>query len=173
MTARGYSHARHSKAVSAQAVKVTVTATLASAARSLASDVVLATTLPWHQLTRQRRHLVVGCLRQMANPGTLLLSAERIDSKIPVMSPKILEQGELIFWFHSHNVLHEKRTSIHVGKGSQDDYNDAKIWLEPEIEVGRIGRTLRQRDLNRALEVIRENLDYLLEQWHDYQARIS
>ncbi|MEZ4708603.1 MAG: hypothetical protein R3A44_15455 [Caldilineaceae bacterium] len=64
------------------------------------------------------------------------------------MSPKILEQGELIFWFHSYDALHENRASIHVGKGSQDDFNDAKVWLEPEIEVGRAGRTLRQRELN-------------------------
>ncbi|MEZ4660075.1 MAG: DUF4160 domain-containing protein [Caldilineaceae bacterium] len=89
------------------------------------------------------------------------------------MSPKILEQGELIFWFHSYDALHENRASIHVGKGSQDDYNDAKVWLEPEIEVGRAGRTLRQRELNRALKVIEENLDYLLEQWNGYKNRAS
>lgn len=64
------------------------------------------------------------------------------------MSQKILEQGELIFWFHSYDALHENRASIHVGKGSQDDFNDAKVWLEPEIEVGCAGRTLRQRELN-------------------------
>ena len=38
------------------------------------------------------------------------------------MSPKILEQGELVFWFHSYDALHENRPSVHVGKGSQDDY---------------------------------------------------
>ena len=89
------------------------------------------------------------------------------------MSPKILEQGELVFWFHSYDALHENRPSVHVGKGSQDDYNDAKVWLEPEIEVGRAGRTLRQRELNRALKVIAENLDYLLEQWNGYKNRAS
>ena len=52
-------------------------------------------------------------------------------------------------------------------------YNDAKVWLEPEIEVGRAGRTLRQRELNRALKVIAENLDYLLEQWNGYTSRAS
>ena len=89
------------------------------------------------------------------------------------MSPKILEQGGLVFWFHSYDALHENRPSVHVGKGSQDDYNDAKVWLEPEIEVGRAGRTLRQRELNRALKVIAENLDYLLEQWNGYTSRAS
>jgi hypothetical protein len=43
------------------------------------------------------------------------------------MSPKVLEVGALIFWFHSYDALHEDRASVHVGKGSQDDYNDAKI----------------------------------------------
>jgi len=43
------------------------------------------------------------------------------------MSPRVLEAGGLIFWFHSYDALREDRASIHVGKGSQDDYNDAKI----------------------------------------------
>ena len=89
------------------------------------------------------------------------------------MSPKILEQGELIFWFHSYDALYENRASIHVGKGSQDDYNDAKVWLEPEIDVIRAGRTLRQRELHRALKVIEANLDYLLEQWNGYKNKAS
>jgi hypothetical protein len=89
------------------------------------------------------------------------------------VSPKILEVGSLIFWFHSYDALHEARASVHVGKGSQDDYNDAKIWLEPEVEVARPGRTLRQHDLNRALKIIKQNHDYLLEQWHGYTNRTN
>lgn len=85
------------------------------------------------------------------------------------MSPKVLEAGSLIFWFHSYDALYEERASVHVGKGSQDDYNDAKIWLEPEIEVARPGRTLRSHELSRAVRVIRQNLGYLLEEWHEYQ----
>jgi hypothetical protein len=41
-----------------------------------------------------------------------------------------------------------------VGKGSQDDFNDAKIWPEPEIEVARPGRTLKRHALGQALKVI-------------------
>lgn len=41
-----------------------------------------------------------------------------------------------------------------MGKGSQDDFNDAKIWLEPEIEVARPGRTLKRHALGQALKVI-------------------
>ena len=81
------------------------------------------------------------------------------------------ESQSLVFWFHSYDALHEQRASVHVGKGSQDDYNDAKIWLEPEVEVARPGRTLRQRELNQALNVIKLNRDYLLEQWYGYKGR--
>jgi hypothetical protein len=37
------------------------------------------------------------------------------------ISPKVLEAGSLIFWFHSHDARFEDRASVHVGKGSQDD----------------------------------------------------
>ena len=87
------------------------------------------------------------------------------------MSRKVLEERGLVFWFHSHDALHEERASVHVGKGSQDDYNDAKIWLEPEMEVARPGRTLREHELNRALQVIGQNRDYLLEVWYGYKGR--
>jgi Domain of unknown function (DUF4160) len=87
------------------------------------------------------------------------------------MSPKVLAEGELLFWFHSHDALMEDRASVHVGKGSQDDHGDPKIWLEPEIEVARTGRTLRRHELNRALKVIEQNRGFLLEQWHEYKAR--
>ena len=87
------------------------------------------------------------------------------------MSPKILEVGPLIFWFHSYDALHEDRASVHVGKGSQDDYNDAKIWLEPTIEVAKSGRSLKRHELRRAIGVVQQNLDFLLEQWNAYQGR--
>ena len=87
------------------------------------------------------------------------------------MSPKILEARGLIFWFHSYDALHENRASIHIGKGSQNDYNDAKIWLEPTIEVAREGRTLRRHELNQAIKIIKDNREYLLEQWYEYKGQ--
>ncbi len=87
------------------------------------------------------------------------------------MSPRILVEGALIFWFHSYDALHENRASVHVGQGSQDDHNDAKVWLEPEVEVARPGRTLKKHELNRAIDVIGRNRDFLLEQWHGYTGR--
>jgi hypothetical protein len=84
------------------------------------------------------------------------------------MSPKVLEGAGLIFWFHSYDALHEGRASVHVGKGSQDDHQDAKIWLEPEIEVARPGRTLREHELQQALRIIRQYHGFLMEEWHGY-----
>jgi len=79
------------------------------------------------------------------------------------MSPKVLEAEGLIFWFHSYDALHENRASVHVGKGSQNDYNDSKIWLEPQIEIARAGKTLKTQELNTALKIIEQDLEYLLE----------
>jgi hypothetical protein len=90
-----------------------------------------------------------------------------------MMSPKVLEGHGLILWFHSYDALHESRASVHVGKGSQDDYNDAKIWLEPGIEVARAGKTLKTYDLNKALKMIEQDLDYLLNEWHSYRSKAN
>jgi len=35
------------------------------------------------------------------------------------VSPRVLAEGSLIFWFHSYDALDEKRASVDVGKGSQ------------------------------------------------------
>ena len=87
------------------------------------------------------------------------------------MSPKVLEESGLIFWFHSYDALHEDRASVHVGRGAQDDFNDAKIWLEPQIEVARPGRMLREHELQRALRLIKQNHAHLLEEWYGYKGR--
>lgn len=87
------------------------------------------------------------------------------------MSPKVLQDKDLIFWFHSHDARNENRPSVHVGKNSQDDFSDPKIWLEPLIEIAREGYSLRTHELNRALRVIRANREYLLEEWNGYRKR--
>ena len=70
------------------------------------------------------------------------------------MSPRVFKEGEYVFWFHSYDVLHEDRASIHISKGSQNDSGDAKIWLEPQIEIGRSGRTLSRSDLDNVLKIV-------------------
>lgn len=89
------------------------------------------------------------------------------------MSPRVFKDGNLIFWFHSYDVLYEDRPSVHVGKGSQNDANDAKIWLEPEVEIAREGRTLSRAELNRAVKIIQGNLGRILEAWHGHRRKTS
>lgn len=84
------------------------------------------------------------------------------------MSPKVLQAGALIFWFHSYDARYENRASVHLGKGSQNDLADAKIWLEPQIEIANPGRTLKTHELNRAVNIIKENYDFLMEAWYVY-----
>ncbi|MBM3127986.1 MAG: DUF4160 domain-containing protein [Chloroflexi bacterium] len=87
------------------------------------------------------------------------------------MSPRVFKEGELVFWFHSHDVLWEHRASIHVGKGSQNDANDAKIWLEPQIEIAREGRTLSRTELNQSLQIIKQNLGRIMEAWNAHKRK--
>jgi hypothetical protein len=62
-----------------------------------------------------------------------------------MMSPKVLEAEGLIFWFHSSDALHETRA----------------------------GKTLRTQELNKALKVIEQDLEYLLEEWHGYRNKAN
>lgn len=87
------------------------------------------------------------------------------------MSPLVFREGKFVFWFHSYDVLYESRASIHVGKGSQNDAGDAKIWLEPKIEIGRPGRTLSRGELSDAIEIVRRNLDRLQEAWNAHKRK--
>ncbi len=89
------------------------------------------------------------------------------------MSPRVLKEGELLFWFHSHDAVQENRASIHVGKGSQNDSGDAKVWLEPEIEIARQGRTLDSTELNHAIKIIKKNHKKLLEAWRKHRQQAS
>lgn len=89
------------------------------------------------------------------------------------MSPTVLKEGELVFWFHSYDVQHENRASVHVGKGSQNDSGDSKIWLEPTIEIARAGRSLKRQDMDRALKVIERNLGRIKDAWYDHKRKTA
>ena len=89
------------------------------------------------------------------------------------MSPRIMKDGDLVYWFHSYDAAHETRASVHVGKGGQNDVLDAKIWLEPDVEIARSGRTLTMSDLRRAMRTVVLYREQLLEAWHDYRGRVS
>ncbi len=89
------------------------------------------------------------------------------------MSPRVFQDGDLVYWFHSYDVVYEERASIHVGKGSQNDSTDAKIWLEPQIEIARTGRSLSRNELTKALRTVEEHWDRLLEAWHGHRRRTN
>lgn len=84
------------------------------------------------------------------------------------MSPVLLREQPFIFWIHSHDAVNENRASVHVGLVRPNDSGDAKVWLEPMIEVVRAGRTLKAHELRKALEVIEDNHAYLLEEWRNH-----
>ncbi len=87
------------------------------------------------------------------------------------MSPRVFKDDDLVFWFHSYDVLWESRAGVHVGKGSQNDVSDAKVWLEPQIEVARAGRTLSRTELRRALRIIEQNQERLREAWNAHKRK--
>jgi hypothetical protein len=82
--------------------------------------------------------------------------------------PVIFRSGALIFWFHSYDALVEGRASVHVGKSSPNDHADAKIWLDPTVQVARSGRTLNQRELKYALDLIAQQLDFMRSRFHEH-----
>ena len=85
------------------------------------------------------------------------------------MSPRVFKQGQFVFWFHSYDASSENRASVHVGLGSQNDAGDPKIWLEPEIEIARMGHALDQKELNHALRIIKKNHARLLKAWRTHK----
>ncbi|MBU1753009.1 hypothetical protein KKG56_04020 [bacterium] len=48
-----------------------------------------------------------------------------------------------------------------------------KSHFEPEIEVIRHGRTLNRHELSQAIKIIKENYNYLREEWNGYSGRTS
>jgi Ribonuclease G/E len=45
--------------------------------------------------------------------------------------------------------------------------------LEPEIEIARAGKTLKTKELSKAVKVIEQDLKYLLEEWHGYRKKAN
>jgi Ribonuclease G/E len=52
-------------------------------------------------------------------------------------------------------------------------HKDAKFWLEPVIEIARAGKTLKTQELNKAVKIIEQDLEYLLEEWHGYRNKAN
>ena len=76
------------------------------------------------------------------------------------MSPTVFRAAGLRFYFFSRE---EKRVHVHVsGPGGE-----AKIWLEPEIELAR-SHGLDVRLTRRALTLVREREDEIRGAWDEH-----
>lgn len=51
--------------------------------------------------------------------------------------------------------------------------NDAKVWLEPKVEIAKPGRSLKMHELSKVLGIVDHHLKFLMEQWHEYHTRID
>jgi hypothetical protein len=57
--------------------------------------------------------------------------------------------------------LMENRRHVHVMKKTGRNFNAAKIWIEPEVDVARKG-DFSAREIKEIIEIIRENKILLL-----------
>ena len=74
--------------------------------------------------------------------------------------PDVFRDGPFRFFFFSHE---EERPHIHV----QSPDGEAKIWIEPEIELAR-NYELGDQDLRRVLELVKEHEQEIRDAWHKH-----
>jgi hypothetical protein len=79
------------------------------------------------------------------------------------MSPVVLRKGKFRFFFFSRE---ENRMHVHV-YGAE---GEAKIWLEPAVEVAKSYR-FSKRDVAAILKIVVENQDALRNAWRDFFGR--
>jgi hypothetical protein len=73
------------------------------------------------------------------------------------MSPTVFRVGPFRFFFFSRE---EERLHIHV----QSADGEAKIWIEPEIELAR-NHELSDQDLSRVLQLVTEHEQEIRDAW--------
>ncbi|MFQ5745873.1 MAG: DUF4160 domain-containing protein [Gemmatimonadota bacterium] len=76
------------------------------------------------------------------------------------MSPTIFTTGGLRFFFFSRE---ESRLHVHVSGPS----GEAKLWLEPRIEVAR-NHSMTPNDLRKALRIVEERADEIRTAWREH-----
>lgn len=76
------------------------------------------------------------------------------------MSPTVFREGGFRFFFFSRE---ETRMHVHV----QSQNGEAKIWLEPKIEIAQhIGLSLRE--VNEALHLVQEHENDIRSAWQKH-----
>ena len=79
------------------------------------------------------------------------------------MSPVVLRKGKFRFYFFSRE---EPRMHVHVYGAD----GEAKIWLEPAVELAQSYRFSR-RDVTAILKIVVENQDALRNAWRNFFER--
>ena len=79
------------------------------------------------------------------------------------MSPVVLRKGKFRFYFFSRE---ESRMHVHVYAAD----GEAKIWLEPAVELAQSYR-FPKRDVTAILKIVVENQDALRNAWLDFFER--
>lgn len=78
------------------------------------------------------------------------------------LSPTVFTEGPFRVHFFS---LEESRLHVHVTTVA----GEAKIWVEPEIELAR-SKGLSEQDLNRAIKLVNERQQEIREAWNEHFA---
>jgi len=76
------------------------------------------------------------------------------------MSPTVFRYQEYRFMFFSRE---ERRIHVHVWCPN----GEAKIWLEPEIELA-MNKGLKEHELNEILRVTKERADEIRKSWEKH-----
>lgn len=79
------------------------------------------------------------------------------------MSPTVFTSGPFRFYFFSRE---EPRMHVHV----QSSSGEAKIWLEPTIEIAEAHR-LTSRQKNRIRRLVEEHQDEIRKAWQEHFGR--
>src|SRR5438270_3766796 len=93
--------------------------------------------------------------RRQWGPGR---DGRRVCHRQTSMSPTVFRDGPFRFFFFSRE---EEQLHIHV----QSADGEAKIWIEPEIELAR-NYELSDQDLSRVLQLVIEHEQEIRDAWH-------
>jgi hypothetical protein len=79
------------------------------------------------------------------------------------MSPTVFRYNQYKFLFFSRE---EQRMHVHVWSPN----GEAKIWLEPEIELA-VNKGLKQSEISELLKITKERIHEIKESWRTHFSR--
>jgi len=74
--------------------------------------------------------------------------------------PKLLIMKSFVFFIWMQDLM-ESRRHVHVIKNTGRNFNAAKIWIEPTIDVARRG-DFSEKEMKEILNIVQENKMLLL-----------